>query len=59
MKTLVQKVMFSLEKDTYLTDEVKWGLLNYELNCIKFSGKLAQNSCKLQTDLESKIKNLG
>ena len=24
MKTLIQKLIFSLENDTYLTDQVKW-----------------------------------
>ena len=27
MKTLIQKVIFSLENDTYLTGQVKWELL--------------------------------
>ena len=60
MKTLIQKVIFSLENDTYLTDQVKWELLKYEIHkfTINCSRKLAQNSCKLQTDLETKIKNL-
>ena len=60
MKTIIQKVIFSLENDTYLTDQVKWELLKYEIHkfAINFSRKLAQNSCKLQTDLETKIKNL-
>ena len=31
MKTLIQKVIFSLENDTYLTDQVKWELLKYEI----------------------------
>ena len=61
MKTLIQKVIFSFENDFYLTDQVKWELLKYEICkfAINFSRKLAQNSCKLQTDLETKIKNLG
>ena len=60
MKTLIQKVIFSLENDTYLTDQVKWELLKYEIRkfAINFSRKLAQNSRKLQTDLETIIKNL-
>ena len=48
--TLIQKVIFSL--DLYLTDQVKWKLLKNEIR------KFAQNSCKLQTSLETKIKNL-
>ena len=45
---------------TYLTDPVKWELLKYEICkfAINFSKKLAQNSRKLQRDLETKIKNL-
>ena len=31
MKTLMQKVILSLENDTYLTDQVKWELLKYEI----------------------------
>ena len=60
MKNLIQKVIFSLENDTYLTDQVKWELLKYEIRkfAINFSRKLAQNSRKLQTDLDTKIKNL-
>ena len=60
MKTLIQKVIFSLENDTYLTDQVERELLKYEIRkfAINFFRKLAQNSRKLQTDLESKIKNL-
>ena len=30
MKTVIQKVIFSLENDTYLTDQVKWELSKYE-----------------------------
>ena len=60
MKALVQKVIFSLENDTYLTDQVKWELLKYEICkfAINFSRKLARNSRKLQTDLETKINNI-
>ena len=60
MKTLIQKVIFGFENDTYLTDQVKWELLKYEIRkfAINFSKKLAQNSCKLQRDLETKIKKL-
>ena len=60
MKTLIQKVTFSLENDTYLTDQVKSELLKYEIRnfAINFSRKLAQNSRLLQTDLKIKIKNL-
>ena len=60
MKTLIQKVISSLENDTYLTDQIKQELLKYENRkfAIKFSRKLAKNSRKLQTDLETKIKNL-
>ena len=60
MKRLIQKVIFSLENDTSSTDQLKWELLKYEIHrfAIKFSRKLAQNSRKLQTDLETKIKNL-
>ena len=60
MKTLIQKVIFGFENDTYLTDQVKWELLKYEIRkfAINFSKKLAQNSRKLQRDLETKIKNL-
>ena len=54
------KIIFSLENDPYLTDQVKWELLKYEIRkfAINFSGKLTQNSRKLQTNLETKIKNL-
>ena len=54
MKTLIQKVIFGFENDTYLTDQVKWELLKYEIRKfgINFSKKLAQNSLKLQRDLE-------
>ena len=60
MKTLIQKVIFSRENDTYLTDQVKWELLKYEIRkfAINFYRKLVQNSRKLQADLETKIKNL-
>ena len=60
MKTLIQTVIFSFENDTQLIDQVKWELLKYEMTklAINFSRKLAQNSRKLQTDLETKIKNL-
>ena len=60
MKTLIQKVISSLENDTYVTDQIKQELLKYEIRkfAIKFSRKLAKNSRKLQTDLETKIKNL-
>ena len=58
MKTLIQKVFFSLLNDTYLTDQVKPELLKYEIRkfAINISRKIAQNSRKLQTDLETKIK---
>ena len=60
MKTFIQKVLFCFENDTYLTDQVKWELLKYEIckSAINFFKKLAQNSHKLQRDLETKIKNL-
>ena len=60
MKTLIQKVIFCFENDTYLTDQVKWELLKYEIckSAINFFKKLAQNSRKLQRDLETNIKNL-
>ena len=60
MKILIQKVIFGFEIDTYLTDQVKWELFKYEICkfAINFSRKLAQNSYKLQRDLETKIKNL-
>ena len=60
MKTLIQKVIFGFENDTYLTDQVKWELLKYEIRKfpINFSGKLAHTSGTLQTDSETKIKNL-
>ena len=62
MKTLsyFQKVIFGFENDTYLTDRVKWELLKSEVRkfAINFSEKLAQNSRKLQRDLETKIKKL-
>ena len=60
MKTLTQKVIFGFENDTYLTDQVKWELLKYEIRkfAINFSKKLAQNSRKLQRDLETTIKKL-
>ena len=31
MKALIQKVIFSLENETYLTDRIKWELLKYEI----------------------------
>ena len=60
MKTLIQKLIFRFENDTYLTDQAKWEFLKYEIRKfrINFSKKLAQNSRKLQRDLETKIKNL-
>ena len=60
MKTLIQKFICCLENDTYLTDRVKWESLKYEIRklAVNFSRKLAQNSRKLQTDLETKIRNL-
>ena len=60
MKTLNQKVIFGFENDTYLTDQVKWEFLKYEIRkfAINFSKKLAQNSRKLPRDLKTKIKNL-
>ena len=55
MKTLTE-----LKMSTYLTDPVKWELLKYEICkfAVNFSKKLAQNSRKLQRDLETEIKNL-
>ena len=32
MKTLIQKVVFSPENDTYLADQVKWELLKYKIH---------------------------
>ena len=60
MKRLIQKVIFCFENDTYLTDQVKWELLKYEIckSAINFFKKLAQNSRKFQRDLETNIKNL-
>ena len=60
MKILIQKVIFSLGNDTYLTDQVKWELLKYEIRkfAINFSRKLAQNFRILRTNLKSKTKNL-
>ena len=60
MKTLIQTVIFSFENDNYLTDQVRWELLKHEICkfAINFPGKLAQDYCKLQTDLETRIKNL-
>ena len=60
MKKRIQKVVFSLENDTYLTDQVKWELLKCEIPKfpINFSRKVVQNSCILQTYLEIKITNL-
>ena len=60
MKTLIQKLIFRFENDTYLTDQAKWEFLKYEIRKLRinFSKKLAQNSRKLQRDLETKIKNL-
>ena len=37
MKTLIQKVIFSLENDTYLTDQVKWELLKYEIQSLQLT----------------------
>ena len=31
IKALIQKVIFSLENDTFLTDQVKWELLKCEI----------------------------
>ena len=31
IKTVIQKVIFSLENDTFLTGHVKWQLLKYEI----------------------------
>ena len=60
MKALIQKVIFSLEKGTYLTDQVKWKLLKYENRkfTVCSARALAQDFRKLQTNLETKIKNL-
>ena len=60
MKTLIQKLIFHFENDIYLTDQAKWEFLKYETRKfrINFSKNLAQNSCKLQRDLETKTKNL-
>ena len=59
-KTLIQKVIFSLENDTFLSDQVQWELQKYEIRRvgINFSRKIAQNSSKLETDLETECKNL-
>ena len=57
MKTLIQNVVFCLENDTCLTDQIKWEL-KYEIGkcAFNFSSKQAQNSCKLQTwKLKSKF----
>ena len=58
METLIQQAI--LENDSYLADRVKWELLIQEIRnfSINFSEKLAQHSCKLQAELETKIKNL-
>ena len=60
MKTLIQKVIFGFENDTYLTDQVKWELLKYKIRkfVINFSKELARNFHRLQRNLETKIKNL-
>ena len=60
MKALIQKVIFSLENDTYLTDQKNWELLIHEIRkfAINFCRIIGQNSCKLETDLETKIKNV-
>ena len=60
IKTLIQKVIFGFENDTYLTYQVKWELLKYEIRSftINLSKKLAQNFRKLQRDLGTKMKNL-
>ena len=60
MKPLIQNVNLNFEIDTYLNDQVKWELLKYEIRKfpINFSGKLAHTSGTLQTDSETKIKNL-
>ena len=60
IKTLIQKVIFGFENDTYLTYQVKWELLKYEIRrfTINLSKELAQNFRKLQRDLETKMKNL-
>ena len=50
----------NLENNTYLTDQVRWGLLKYG-TCkfvINLSRKLERNSRKSQTYLETKTKNL-
>ena len=46
--------------DIYLTDQVKWQLLKYEIHKLaaNFPRNLAQNFHKLQTDLKTKITNL-
>ena len=58
MKALIQKVIFGFENETYLTDQLNWDLLKYEISKLIFLKKLAQNSHKLQRNLETKIKNL-
>ena len=53
METLIQNY-------NYLADQVKWERLKNEIRnfSINFSKKLAQNSRKLQAELETKMKNL-
>ena len=63
MKTLIQKVIFSFESDTYLSDQIKWELLKYEILkfAINFSRKLAQipvnykQTWKLKLEIYSRI----
>ena len=59
MKTLIQKVIFGFENDTYLTDQVKWELLKYEIRkfAINFFKKLAQNSHKYKETWKLKLKS--
>ena len=60
MKKFIQKKNFQSWKLHLLYCQAKWELLKYEIRkfAINFSRKPAQNSRKLQTDLETKIKNL-
>ena len=58
MKTLIQKVIFHFENDAYLTDQVKWELLKYEIRkfAINFSKKLAQVSVNYKENWKLKLK---
>ena len=56
MKTVIQKVIFSLENDTYLTDQVKWELSKYESLYLFFLENSHKNPVNFKQTRKAKLK---